>query len=278
MLRFIRDVLQSGGSVEWAILRRRHVWDLIVSLYTTAPDRSTRSMIEDVVMAMARNEAAIFDVVLRGDLFGWIIQQLSLSSSAGAHRRIWLDLLEAATDTLEKISDGPKVSDKVIARALLALEQAADESLVLQEDDHGEASVAAASSTLRRLLGRLGGKPLAQVGVPSKTVSSLLDLLLRGCQAMQGRLKLGEEGNGKEEEAMDVWEDDDDEANKRRRQGALKAHRRLCRAISDVGEGATSIASPHSHAVNTAAQRLAVELGIRHARQIHIEGLVSSSS
>ncbi|MCO5604665.1 hypothetical protein L7F22_058835 [Adiantum nelumboides] len=278
MLRFIRDVLQSGGSVEWAILRRRHVWDLIVSLYTTAPDRSTRSMIEDVVMAMARNEAAIFDVVLRGDLFGWIIQQLSLSSSAGAHRRIWLDLLEAATDTLEKISDGPKVSDKVIARALLALEQAADESLVLQEDDHGEASVAAASSTLRRLLGRLGGKPLAQVGVPSKTVSSLLDLLLRGCQAMQGRLKLGEEGNGKEEEAMDVWEDDDDEANKRRRQGALKAHRRLCRAISDVGEAATSIASPHSHAVNTAAQRLAVELGIRHARQIHIEGLVSSSS
>lgn len=280
MLRFLRDVVQHGGSVEWDILRQRHVWDLIVSLYSAALDRSTRSMIEDVVMAMARSEATIFDVVLRGDLFGWIVQQHNTSNAGAVRRRYWIDLLEAATSTLDRVVNGPRVPDKIIVRALLAFEEAADESLVLPAGEQGAFVVAAASSTLRRLLRRLTGKSLAEVGVAEKAVCDLLDLLLRGCQEARNLLVAGER-QGKEEDSIEEPNEEDIlHARKGEEREATEIHRSLSQAVLDI-QGATEAltSSTRQHTIMTMTQRLAVSLNNQHAKEAQIrQRLLLSSS
>ncbi|PWN48866.1 hypothetical protein IE53DRAFT_388932 [Violaceomyces palustris] len=104
MLRYLRDCVRCGGRAEWKVFKRRHVSDLLESIYaSTSPlssssssggghlrlhdqDRSTRSMIEEIFKSMVEIGAVATELITRRSLLPWVIQQQSrevkVSSSA----------------------------------------------------------------------------------------------------------------------------------------------------------------------------------------------------
>ncbi|EMD38681.1 hypothetical protein CERSUDRAFT_94218 [Gelatoporia subvermispora B] len=91
MLRFLSDGLV--GTPEWRILKRRHTWDLLASLFQSEQsDRALRRGILEVLASITCNAKATTSLVLRHALLAWIEMQLRHAHSDESIA--WIKILE----------------------------------------------------------------------------------------------------------------------------------------------------------------------------------------
>ncbi|CAD6972911.1 unnamed protein product [Tilletia controversa] len=113
ILRFLRDCIRSGGRLEWRIFKRRHVWELICSLYTSQNKSEARNgTVRELMLAVAQLPSAARELLGKKQVLSWVNQAIALEQrpkSVGAP--FWLrftaTLLEnKTTDEIEKLTQG----------------------------------------------------------------------------------------------------------------------------------------------------------------------------
>ncbi|PWY98329.1 hypothetical protein BCV70DRAFT_238879 [Testicularia cyperi] len=147
MLRFLRDVARSGGRSDWKIFKRRHTWELLVSLYDSCQpaagagssasnaerageDAAIRAMVEDTTYWLARHEHVASQLVSRRGILTWIWQQLvregvvsiadspDRSDTAKAHRSANVNQADVtvATTAFGSAASGSTASTSIVLR------------------------------------------------------------------------------------------------------------------------------------------------------------------
>ncbi|KAH9853304.1 ribosome 60S biogenesis N-terminal-domain-containing protein [Lenzites betulinus] len=108
ILRFLSDGIV--GSEEWRILKRRHTWDLLASLFQSEErDKTLRRGVLEVLANVTCNARATTSLVLRHALFSWIEMQLQTmrSEEAIAWARILENVLAVISSSkIELATDG----------------------------------------------------------------------------------------------------------------------------------------------------------------------------
>lgn len=116
MLRFLRDVVRGGGAtLEWRVLKRRYVWELLASMYSgmrrtlsstqtperfggrttyksiptignsTSSARQTMILIRETMLAAARIPEVAMDLLCRKAFLSWISQQMSMDKELSSY-------------------------------------------------------------------------------------------------------------------------------------------------------------------------------------------------
>lgn len=127
IVRFLADGMKSTAS--WKVMKRRHTWDLLASLYQSSlSDIALGDGIIEVLANISCNEQAATSITLRSGILSWIEMQLiqrAPNVTSQARRSIaWVKILENLMLTV----DIPKIEQatngnwrRSIARSLLLL-------------------------------------------------------------------------------------------------------------------------------------------------------------
>ncbi|KAG8724075.1 hypothetical protein FRC11_002213, partial [Ceratobasidium sp. 423] len=133
ILRFLADGMRS--TEDWRVLKRRHTWDLLASLFqSSAGDRMLRLSVLEVLINASANKHAATSLVLSSSIISWIHMQLdhTLSGEALVYLKV-LDNMAIVLDheQVEKATAGhwrdtiAEVVSKIVAcrasRVLLRL-------------------------------------------------------------------------------------------------------------------------------------------------------------
>lgn len=109
ILRFLHDAWQAHASVadtqhprglqrartEWSMFKRRHVWDLVLSMYGTmlssgaATDHRFAQQLEDVMLAAAAIPHVAQDLITRRGLLGWITLRIASERPTSERAVFW---------------------------------------------------------------------------------------------------------------------------------------------------------------------------------------------
>ncbi|CAA7269153.1 unnamed protein product [Cyclocybe aegerita] len=128
MIKFLADGMV--GSEDWKVLKRRHTWDLLASLFQSAGnDGALRLAILEVLANVTCNAQATTSLLLKSALLPWIEMQLlnsasSSNTNANAEGLAWIKILEnilviVDSDKIEAATNGEWRI--VICRCLLIL-------------------------------------------------------------------------------------------------------------------------------------------------------------
>ncbi|KAF5309185.1 hypothetical protein D9619_012740 [Psilocybe cf. subviscida] len=94
MIRFLADGMV--GSEDWRVLKRRHTWDLLASLFQSsdsADDNALRLGVLEVLANITCNAQATSSLILKSALLPWIETQL-LQGNTAAEGVEWIKILE----------------------------------------------------------------------------------------------------------------------------------------------------------------------------------------
>ena len=114
ILRFLADGILSGSRiVDWKLLKRRHVWDLVASMYqsansgtavsgvglaegamSAAGDRALKHGVLDFLVNVTRHKGPTMSLVLKSGLLAWIEMQLTGPDRRAGYGLEWLRILE----------------------------------------------------------------------------------------------------------------------------------------------------------------------------------------
>ncbi|KAH7334663.1 ribosome 60S biogenesis N-terminal-domain-containing protein [Rhizoctonia solani] len=108
MLRFLADGMRS--TEDWRILKQRHTWDLLASLFQSSPDdRVLRLSILEVLINASANKHAATSLILSSSIISWAHMQLdhTLSGEALVYLKV-LDNMAIVLDheQIEKATSG----------------------------------------------------------------------------------------------------------------------------------------------------------------------------
>ncbi|KAH7101182.1 ribosome 60S biogenesis N-terminal-domain-containing protein [Auriculariales sp. MPI-PUGE-AT-0066] len=70
ILRFLAD--GTAGELEWRVLRRRHTWDLVATLFGSTSDQAVRSGVLQLLANLTCIKTAATSLVLKSQLLAWI--------------------------------------------------------------------------------------------------------------------------------------------------------------------------------------------------------------
>ncbi|KAK0554438.1 hypothetical protein OC845_000699 [Tilletia horrida] len=85
MLRFLRDCMRAGGRAEWRIFKRRHVWELVCSLYTSQSRTDSKNgTVRELMLAIARLPHASRELLGRKHVLSWVNEAIALEQRAKA--------------------------------------------------------------------------------------------------------------------------------------------------------------------------------------------------
>ncbi|KAJ7095895.1 ribosome 60S biogenesis N-terminal-domain-containing protein [Mycena belliarum] len=154
IVRFIADGMM--GTDDWRVLKRRHTWELLASLFQSSEqDLVMRCSILEVLANLTCNSQATTSLVLKSSLLQWIEMQLRISTAEAV---AWIRIVE----NVLLVADAQKMESStggewrfVICRCL---------SLVLQgaaRSPKPEAVFACAAPVILRLSLLPGSSPLA---------------------------------------------------------------------------------------------------------------------
>ncbi|KAG9079747.1 hypothetical protein FRC06_007516, partial [Ceratobasidium sp. 370] len=108
VLRFLADGMRSTG--DWKVLKRRHTWDLLASLFqSAAKDRTLRISILEVLINASANKHAATSLMLNSSILSWIYMQLG--SVVTGEPLAYLKVIENMAivvdhEQIEKATDG----------------------------------------------------------------------------------------------------------------------------------------------------------------------------
>lgn len=134
ILRFLLACIKYGGVLEWKIMKRRHVWESICSLYTAeGADANIKRIIEDIFIAVSRKPDLAFQVVVRHSWLNYILQAHLLDHQAKS-RRIWVKCIANLLESIDLDRMQTSHSGGLILKQFVSLV----EQLVLGTKDEGE--------------------------------------------------------------------------------------------------------------------------------------------
>ncbi|KAH0839437.1 ribosome 60S biogenesis N-terminal-domain-containing protein [Lanmaoa asiatica] len=91
MLRMLGDGMASTD--DWKVLKRRHTWDLVASLFQSSKnDTTVRGGILEILANLTCNPQACASLVLKSSLLSWI--EMQIGDSPGKESIAWLRILE----------------------------------------------------------------------------------------------------------------------------------------------------------------------------------------
>ncbi|KIJ58798.1 hypothetical protein HYDPIDRAFT_33811 [Hydnomerulius pinastri MD-312] len=91
IVRILGDGMASAE--DWKVLRRRHTWDLVASLFQSSErDKVLRAGILEILANLTSNSQACTSLVLKSSLLIWI--EIALGHEAGSETIAWLRILE----------------------------------------------------------------------------------------------------------------------------------------------------------------------------------------
>uniref|UniRef100_A0A8H8CE92 Nucleolar pre-ribosomal-associated protein 1 n=1 Tax=Psilocybe cubensis TaxID=181762 RepID=A0A8H8CE92_PSICU len=167
IIKFLADGMVS--SEDWRVLKRRHTWDLMASLFQSAKEdeeASLRMAIIEVLANLTCNMQAAMSLTLKSALLPWIEMQI-LQSSSKSEGVEWIKILE----NILVIVDEKKIEAStngewrvIICRCLVYLIDIENCSTALQTFPHAVPVILRLSS--------LGGPPLSEL-------ANLLDLAVK---------------------------------------------------------------------------------------------------
>ncbi|KAG9088387.1 hypothetical protein FS749_002209 [Ceratobasidium sp. UAMH 11750] len=108
MLRFLADGMRS--TEDWKVLKRRHTWDLLASLFqSVAEDRTLRLSILEVLVNASADKHAATSLLLNSSILSWVYMQLG--SVLTGEPLAYLKIIENLTivvdhDQIEKATAG----------------------------------------------------------------------------------------------------------------------------------------------------------------------------
>lgn len=114
IIRFLADGALTGSAVgDWRLLKRRHVWDLIASMYQSANvstsafslseaggqsssggDRALKQGVLEFLVNVTRHRGPTMSLVLKSGLLAWIEMQLNCHDHHSGNGVEWLKILE----------------------------------------------------------------------------------------------------------------------------------------------------------------------------------------
>lgn len=114
IIRFLADGIYTGSAVsDWRLLKRRHVWDLIASMYQSASsltsafslnegesqssssgDRALKQGVLEFLVNVTRHRGPTMSLVLKSGLLAWIEVQLNGPDRQAGNGVEWLKILE----------------------------------------------------------------------------------------------------------------------------------------------------------------------------------------
>ncbi|KAF8505077.1 ribosome 60S biogenesis N-terminal-domain-containing protein, partial [Hysterangium stoloniferum] len=96
MIRFLTEAMHDGGAADWAILKRRHTWDLIASMWQAArlDERQLRRGILEFLANLSSNPHSASSLVLRSSIILWIEMQLQIKMANSEEYVAWTKILE----------------------------------------------------------------------------------------------------------------------------------------------------------------------------------------
>ncbi|KAG8735771.1 hypothetical protein FRC10_010167, partial [Ceratobasidium sp. 414] len=108
VLRFLADGMRS--TEDWKVLKRRHTWDLLASLFqSVAEDRTLRLSILEVLVNASANKHAATSLLLNSSILSWVYMQLGsiLTGEPLAYLKIIENLsIVVDHDQIEKATAG----------------------------------------------------------------------------------------------------------------------------------------------------------------------------
>ncbi|QRW25282.1 nucleolar pre-ribosomal-associated protein 1 [Rhizoctonia solani] len=129
MLRFLADGMRS--TEDWKVLKRRHTWDLLASLFQSSiEDRMLRLSILEVLINASANKHAATSLVLSSSIISWIHMQLdhTLPSEALVYLKILENMVVVLDhEQIEQATSGhwrdsvAEVVGKVVTSCLMCL-------------------------------------------------------------------------------------------------------------------------------------------------------------
>ncbi|KAF8590297.1 hypothetical protein K439DRAFT_1512242, partial [Ramaria rubella] len=105
MIRFLTEAIHEGGARDWAVLRRRHTWDLVASMWqaTRLEEQALRKGMLEFFANLTSNPHAINSLVLRSSLHMWIEMQLEGGMINPSEYLAWIKILENIIVTVDVI-------------------------------------------------------------------------------------------------------------------------------------------------------------------------------
>ncbi|TFK24236.1 hypothetical protein FA15DRAFT_423825 [Coprinopsis marcescibilis] len=117
ILRFLADgmLVTGSGSQDWKILKRRHTWDLLASMYQSTnsvdKDKSLKQGVLSVLVNLTRHRKPCLSLVLKSGLLAWVEMQLVRDNTALRDEGVaWAKVLENITAMLD--------ADKLVGSAI----------------------------------------------------------------------------------------------------------------------------------------------------------------
>lgn len=104
ILRYVTASLRFGGRSDWRVMKRRHVWHAVCSLYLATMDAGVLRAIEDLWEAAAHKKHVAMSVVLRQGFLDFVQQILVVRPSRPGHGReadYWLRLMAGLVRSLD---------------------------------------------------------------------------------------------------------------------------------------------------------------------------------
>ncbi|TIB90209.1 hypothetical protein E3Q19_02816 [Wallemia mellicola] len=78
ILRFVRDAVKSSD--DWRMMKRRHNWDVLATLYESSNDDSSiRTLIEEIALTLTTNPSTATNLVCSKPILMWINQQFAIT-------------------------------------------------------------------------------------------------------------------------------------------------------------------------------------------------------
>lgn len=190
--------------VEWRIFRRRHVWDLLLSMYDGLADvrPRERTLLQDILIAAAGVQSVARELIARKGFLEWLAMRAALVRNADS-ATFWVALLARmcavdgpapAVASLDEAAGGTLVTT-VLSAACDAFERARDKPAVLVEHAaallhvlsryRGVRGQTAYSASERRIATRLLGQllPRLDAALAARVLDATLALATDGAHS-----------------------------------------------------------------------------------------------
>ncbi|KAJ1305979.1 hypothetical protein OPQ81_010694 [Rhizoctonia solani] len=168
ILRFLSDGMRS--TEDWRVLKRRHTWDLLASLFqSSVEDRMLRLSILEVLINASLNKHAVTSLVLSSSIISWIYMQLDHTLPGEA--LVYLKFL----DNMAIIIDHEQVEKATSGHWRDGVAEVVGKIITSHEPDPN--LVCLASRVLLRLAAHLGNTP--------KSFASAMNLIIDVLPALE---------------------------------------------------------------------------------------------
>jgi hypothetical protein len=162
MLRFLATCIKFGGKVEWNIMKRRHVWDSLCSMYAATPnlDANVKRAIEDIFIQVTQKPDLAFRVVVRYAWLNYAIQVLAtrVEGEMKHSRQFWTQCIANLLESIDLVRLGNALGSTTCFSSFSRILEIGDEYSKVNGEPLASSSDVPYTMDVARIAARLRGQ------------------------------------------------------------------------------------------------------------------------